>query len=54
MLEHLLEVLPEDRRPPLREELVLLGKAVERSFDNEEDRRRAKVADRQGVGGSES
>jgi uncharacterized membrane protein len=53
MLEHLLEVLPEARRPPLREELTLLGKAVDRSFNDEEDRRRAKVGDFQGVGGSE-
>ncbi|HEX3152315.1 MAG TPA: DUF2254 domain-containing protein [Gemmataceae bacterium] len=53
-LEHLLEVLPEDRRPPLREELALLNKAVERHFADEVDRRRAGVADFQGVGGSES
>jgi len=54
MLEHLLEVLPADRRPPLREELALLGSAVERTYRDEEDRRRAKVADYQGVGASES
>jgi uncharacterized membrane protein len=53
MLERLVNVLPEDRRPPLREELALLAKAVERSFHDEEDRRRAGVADFQGVGGSE-
>jgi uncharacterized membrane protein len=54
MLEHLLDVLPEDRRPPLREELALLGKAAERNFLDEVDRRRAGVADFQGVGGSDS
>ena len=54
MLQHLLEVLPEDRRPPLREELALLGSGVERTYQDEEDRRRAKVADYQGVGASES
>ena len=32
MLEHLLEVLPDDRRPPLREELALLGSAVRAEF----------------------
>jgi uncharacterized membrane protein len=54
MLERLLEVLPADRRRPLREELSLLGSAVERTFRDEEDRRRANVADYQGVGASES
>jgi uncharacterized membrane protein len=54
MLEHLLEVLPDERRPPLRQELALLGNAVEREFQDEEDRRRARVADYQGVGASES
>jgi uncharacterized membrane protein len=54
MLEHLLEVLPDERRPPLRDELALLGVGVERNFRDEEDRRRAKVADYQGVGASES
>jgi uncharacterized membrane protein len=54
MLEHLLEVLPTDRRPPLRDELALLATAIERSFPDEEDRRRAKVADYQGVGASEA
>ena len=54
MLDHLLEALPDDRRRPLGDELALLGNAVERSFDDEEDRRRAKVADYQGVGASVS
>jgi uncharacterized membrane protein len=54
MLEHLLEALPDERRPPLRDELALLGTGVERSFRDEEDRRRARVPDYQGVGASES
>ena len=54
MLEHLIEVLPERRRPPLDQELALLCAAVNRSFDDEEDRRRAGIADFQGMGGSDS
>jgi uncharacterized membrane protein len=54
MLDHLIEALPEARRPPLREELALLGTAVERRFQDEVDRKRAGVADYQGVGGSDS
>jgi uncharacterized membrane protein len=53
MLERLLEALPESRRPPLEEELAMLGSAVKREFDDEADRKRASVADYQGVGGSE-
>lgn len=54
MLERLIRKLPEDRRRPLEGELSLLRKAVERGFRDEEDRKRAAVADYQGVGGSES
>ena len=54
MLEHLIRDLPADRRPPLEEELALLGSAVKRRFRDEADLRRAEVADYQGVGGSES
>lgn len=54
MLEHLIRELPEARRPPLEQELSMLGSAVEREFRDEEDRRRAGVADYQGVGGSDS
>jgi uncharacterized membrane protein len=54
MLEHLLAVLPESRRPPLEEELALLGSAIERGFRDEQDRKRAAVADYQGIGGSDS
>jgi uncharacterized membrane protein len=54
MLEHLIEVLPDTRRQPLDQELTLLGAAINRSFDDEEDRRRAGIADFQGIGGSDS
>ena len=54
MLEHLIRELPEDRRPPLEEELAMLVNAVKRGFRDEEDRKRAGVADYQGVGGSDS
>jgi uncharacterized membrane protein len=54
MLEHLIRELPEARRPPLEAELALLGSAVAREYSDEEDRKRAAVADYQGVGGSES
>jgi uncharacterized membrane protein len=54
MLEHLIAALPESRRPPLEEELALLGSAVEQGFRDEADRKRARVADYQGVGGSDS
>jgi uncharacterized membrane protein len=54
MLEHLIRELPEARHPPLEEELALLGSAVKWGFRDEEDRKRAGVADYQGVGGSDS
>jgi uncharacterized membrane protein len=53
LLEHLIATLPEAHRGPLKEELVLLASAVERKFPDEKDRSRARVADYQGVGGSE-
>ncbi|MBN9523702.1 DUF2254 domain-containing protein [bacterium] len=53
LLDHLIRELPAARHPPLREELVLLDRAVERGFTDEADRRRAAVGDQQGVGGSE-
>jgi uncharacterized membrane protein len=53
MLERLIRDLPAARRPPLEEELALLGSAVERRFRDEVDRKRAAVGDQQGVGGSE-
>jgi uncharacterized membrane protein len=51
MLARLIASVPEGRRPPLRAELALLGRAVERTFPDEEDRRRATEADSQGIGG---
>jgi uncharacterized membrane protein len=54
MLERLIEELPEARRVPLHAELTLLRSAVERNFNDLEDRKRASVADYQGVGRSES
>lgn len=53
MLDHLMRELPEARRQPLEKELVLLSRAVERGFSDEEDRKRAGTADYQGVGGSD-
>ncbi len=53
LLDHLIRELPATRHPPLREELTLLGRAVERGFTDETDRKRAAVGDQQGVGGSE-
>ena len=54
MLEYLIAELPEQRRPPLREELALLANAITRNFEDAEDRKRASVPDFQGVGGSEA
>ncbi|HEY2786091.1 MAG TPA: DUF2254 domain-containing protein [Fimbriiglobus sp.] len=54
MLQHLIEVLPESRQPPLQYELALLDSAIVRKFPDEADRKRAGVADYQGVGGSDS
>jgi len=54
MLEHLIRELPENRWPPLQEELSLLESSVKREFSDELDRKRAAVADQQGVGASES
>jgi uncharacterized membrane protein len=54
VLEHLIAALPENRRPPLQQELALLNSAVGRRFADEADRKRAGVADYQGVGGSDS
>jgi uncharacterized membrane protein len=52
LLNHLTEVLPEERRRPLQEELRLLDCSVERGFRDEEDTKRAGVDDYQGVGGN--
>jgi uncharacterized membrane protein len=52
MLEDLIEVLPAHRSPPLREQLEMVGRSVERNFLDPEDRRVAGVADYKGIGGS--
>jgi len=52
LLEHLIAVLPEERTPALRQELTLLHRAVAEGYREAEDRRRAAISDRQGVGGS--
>jgi len=52
MLEHLISVLPEARRPPLEQELRLLRRSVDRAFADAEDRALAGIGDYQGVGGS--
>jgi uncharacterized membrane protein len=54
MLDHLIAALPESRRPPLQAELAMLGHGIERRFPDEEDRKRAGIADFQGVGGSDT
>jgi uncharacterized membrane protein len=53
MLDHLLRVLPEARRAALQQERILLQRAVERAFPDDEDRAQARVGDFQGVGSSE-
>lgn len=52
MLENLIQTLPEDRAPLLRQELTLLHRSAERFFSEPEDRALADVSDFQGVGGS--
>jgi uncharacterized membrane protein len=42
MVEDLIEAAPEDRRGPLRDQLALLDASVERSFEDEHDRRIAR------------
>jgi uncharacterized membrane protein len=54
MFEHLIEVLPASRAPAVRRELTLLERAVERQYAEDEDRRRARHPDRQGLGGTAS
>jgi uncharacterized membrane protein len=52
MLENLIEVVPPQRAAPLRVELELLRRGVERDFQDPEDRTRAASADSLGVGGT--
>jgi uncharacterized membrane protein len=51
MLENLIQTLPEERAPLLRQELQLLERASRRCFLEPEDLALAEVADPQGVGG---
>jgi uncharacterized membrane protein len=51
MLENLIQTLPEERAPALRDELTLLHRSAERFFRDPEDRALAEVSDFQGVGG---
>src|SRR5262249_6372044 len=51
MLENLIETLPQERTPLLREELTLLRRSAERCFTDPEDQAMAEVSDPQGVGG---
>jgi len=50
MLENLIQTLPEERAPLLRQELSLLHRFAERYFPEPEDRALAGVSDLQGVG----
>jgi uncharacterized membrane protein len=52
MLENLIQTLPEERAPLLRQELSLLHRSAERFFPEPEDRALAAVSDLQGVGGT--
>jgi uncharacterized membrane protein len=52
MLENLIAVLPAERAEFLREQSRLLQSAIERHFEEPEDRACARVCDLQGVGGS--
>jgi uncharacterized membrane protein len=51
MLENLIQTLPEERCPRLRQELSLLHRSAERFFVEPEDRALADTSDSQGVGG---
>jgi uncharacterized membrane protein len=53
MLEDLIKSLPEERAAPLRQELQLVKRSVERFFQEPEDRALADVSDSQGVGGTQ-
>ena len=52
MIDNLIDVLPERRRPALAEELALLDRAIERLYQFPEDRALARTADTQGLGGA--
>jgi uncharacterized membrane protein len=52
MVNNLVEVLPESRRPALRVELDLLDRTLEKLYALDEDLAVARVPDTQGLGGS--
>jgi hypothetical protein len=54
MLENLIQTLPEERAPLLRQDLKLLQRSAERFFPEPEDRALAEVSDFQGVGGKQA
>ena len=51
MLENLIQTLPEERCPRLRQELSLLHRSAERFFKEPEDRALADISDTQGMSG---
>jgi uncharacterized membrane protein len=53
MVDNLMQTLPEHRHPALRAELDLLDRAIERQYAFPEDIALARIADAQGLGGSE-
>jgi uncharacterized membrane protein len=52
MLENLMKTLPPHRHAELRQQLELLDRAIDHSFDFAEDRALARIGDPQGLGGS--
>jgi uncharacterized membrane protein len=52
MLENLIQTLPEERAPLLRQEMALLHRSAERLFPEAEDRVLAAGSDSQGMGGT--
>jgi uncharacterized membrane protein len=51
MLENLIQTLPDERAPLLRQELTVLHRSAQRFFTDPEDRAQADISDFQGVGG---
>jgi uncharacterized membrane protein len=54
MLENLIQTLPAERTPLLRQELAVLHRSAARYFPEPEDRALADISDSQGVGGKHS
>jgi uncharacterized membrane protein len=52
MVNNLVEILPESRRPALHVELDLLNRTIEKLYPLQEDLAVARIADTQGLGGS--